>query len=70
MEPIFWPDLRFRGIELKALQFLAKSLLSAFRCLLNMKNNGDYDLLIPNSRNGVKMNTVLLSTFSLLFKYM
>ena len=31
-EPIFWPDLQFRGNELKALRFLAKLLWSAFHC--------------------------------------
>ena len=42
-EPIFWPDLPFRGNESKAVRFLGKSLLSAFHCLLNMESYGDHD---------------------------
>ena len=36
--PIFWPDLRFRENELKALRIPAKSPLSACHCSLNMKS--------------------------------
>ena len=43
MEPKFWPVLRFRENELKALRFSANSLLSAVHCLLNMESYGDYN---------------------------